>query len=66
MPIQEMSMKEFRQIAEREDKDWYDWEKERKKKKCKCGNLYTYGYETAYKDPGSCPECRDSLGELVR
>jgi hypothetical protein len=61
----EGNMKDFRQKAEQEEKYWNEWEKERPKKRCKCGVLYSFGYETNYNDPGSCSACRGALGEVI-
>jgi hypothetical protein len=65
MEFLEGNMRDFNEKAEA-DRRMLDQEMdERSICQCKCGSLYSYGYETGYRNPGRCASCRGALGELV-
>ena len=61
----EGNMKDFKDKADQDNRMLDEMMQERPIKRCKCGGIYSYGYETGYYDPGKCPSCRGALGELV-
>ena len=72
MGIMEMSLGEFRFTANRENREWSEWEQDQRKrgliKKCKsCGQMYSSEiavYQSG-KDEGKCQSCRGEEGELI-
>jgi hypothetical protein len=62
----EGDIKELKQTVERERRMLNEMMVGRELRVCKCGTLYSFGAEVNWKDPGSCPECGDRLGEIIR
>jgi hypothetical protein len=64
--LMEGNVKEFIESAKREEEYWDNWTRERTIRKCRCGNIYSYGWESNFVDPKICPFCRNALGDIVR
>ena len=60
----EGNMKDFMEAKRRDEEYYKDYLKDRIVKRCKCGNVYSYGLERNYVDPKSCPSCGGRLGEI--
>jgi hypothetical protein len=59
------TMKEFNEMRRNEDRQYQDWERSVKVKRCACGSPYSYGYEPVLEDPGACQNCRGAEGEIA-
>jgi hypothetical protein len=59
----QVDMREFYEIDEKQKNYLKQWESERVIKRCSCGKAYSF--EHGELDPGECATCRGQEGELI-
>jgi hypothetical protein len=64
MGIEEVNMKQFREMREQKFRGYAEWEEQMKVKRCKCGNPYSYD-PARQSDPKCCAECGGREGDIV-
>lgn len=72
MPILDMTFGEFKEVGDRENRQWREWENDQRRrgllKNCKsCGCKYSseIAFFQSGGDSGECQSCRGEEGELV-